>query len=115
MMSSRQPRKQRFAVYSAPLHIRRKYLSAPLTDELQKKYGKKSIPVRKGDRVKILRGDFRGLEAEVVRVDMKRSKIYVDGASIAKADGTQVLKPIHPSKVVLLSLVEDKKRGLKVG
>ncbi|MEM3402169.1 MAG: 50S ribosomal protein L24 [Candidatus Hadarchaeales archaeon] len=114
-MSSKQPRKQRLAIYSAPFHIRRKLLSAPLSDELQKKHGRKSIPVRKGDRVKILRGDFAGLEGEVVRVDLKKSRIYVEGASTAKADGTQVLRPIHPSKVVLLSLVEDKERGLKVG
>ncbi|MEM3519218.1 MAG: 50S ribosomal protein L24 [Candidatus Hadarchaeales archaeon] len=114
-MSSKQPRKQRLAIYSAPFHIRRKLLSAPLSDELQKKHGRKSIPVRKGDRVKILRGDFAGLEGEVVRVDLKKSRIYVEAASTAKADGTQVLRPIHPSKVVLLSLVEDKERGLKVG
>lgn len=111
---SAQPRKQRIAIYSAPPHIKRKFLSAPLADELRKKYGRKSLPVRKGDKVKVLRGDFRGLEAEVVRVDLKKSRIYVDGASITKADGTQVFKPIHPSKVVLLGLVEDKRR-LKIG
>jgi large subunit ribosomal protein L24 len=74
------------------------------------KYNRRSIPVRKGDRVRIVRGDFKGLEGEVTRVDPKRVAIYVEGASVTKVDGTQVQRPIHPSNVILVRLFEDKWR-----
>ncbi|MEW6592459.1 MAG: 50S ribosomal protein L24 [Candidatus Hadarchaeota archaeon] len=109
-MSSKQPRKQRAAIYSAPLHIRHKLLSAPLSPDLRKKYGKRSIPVRKGDRVRVRKGDFKKIEGEVTKVNTKKHSIYISGITLTKADGTQVQRPIKPSNVMLLSLVEDKER-----
>lgn len=52
---SKQPRKQRKARYNAPLHIRHKFMSAALSDELRDKYGKRSFPLRKGDTVRVVR------------------------------------------------------------
>jgi large subunit ribosomal protein L24 len=109
-VSSRQPRKQRLRLYAAPLHARHKHLAAPLSFELRKKYGFRSLPVRKGDRVRILRGDFIGLEGDVMEVDTKHYRIIVEGASVAKADGTEVPRPISPSNVMILKLKPDKER-----
>lgn len=109
-MSSRLPRKQRLRLYAAPLHIRHKHLAAPLSLELRQKYGFRSLPVRKGDRVKVLRGDFIGLEADVIEVDTKHYRIEVTGASVAKADGTEVPRSISPSNVMILKLKPDKER-----
>ncbi|MEW6222298.1 MAG: 50S ribosomal protein L24 [Candidatus Hadarchaeota archaeon] len=109
-MSSKQPRKQRAAVYSAPLHIRHKFLSAPLSPDLRKKYGKRSLVVRKGDRVRVLKGDFKKIEGEVTKVNTKKHAIYISGITLTKADGTQIQRPVQTSKVMLLSLVEDKER-----
>ncbi len=109
-MSTKSPRKQRKARYQAPLHVKHKFLAAPLSRELRVQYNRRSLPVRKGDRVKIMRGDFKGMEGEVTRVDTKRGVIYVEGASITKADGTQVQRPINPSKVTLMRLAEDRWR-----
>ena len=109
-MVTRSPRKQRKRKYQAPHHLRRKFLSAPLSNELRQRYGRRSLPVRKGDRVKILRGDFKNLEGEVTRVSSKKEAIYVEGATMTKVDGTQVQRPIHPSNVMLTRLVEDKWR-----
>jgi large subunit ribosomal protein L24 len=69
------------------------------------------MPVRKGDRVRIVRGDFKKLEGEITEVNLKRCVIFVEGASTTKVDGTQVQRPIHPSNVVLLSLMEDRRRS----
>jgi large subunit ribosomal protein L24 len=110
-MVSKQPRKQRLARYSAPQHQRRKFLSAPLNEELRKKHMTGAVPVRKGDRVKIMRGDFKKMDGEITEVDTKRGMIFVQGATITKADGTQVQRPIRPSGVMILSLVEDKERS----
>ena len=99
-----QPRKQRKAYYNAPLHLRKKFLTAPLSEKLRAEYGVKRLPVRKGDVVRILRGDWRGREGKVIRVDYKKVRIYVEGVTIKKADGTPVLYGIHPSKVQIVKL-----------
>lgn len=109
-VSSRLPRKQRLRLYTAPLHARHKHLAAPLSPELKQNYGFRSLPVRKGDRIKVLGGDFIGLEADVVEVDTKHYRIKVSGASVAKADGTEVPRSISPSKVMILKLKPDKER-----
>jgi len=109
-MVSAQPRKQRLLHYRAPLHRRGKFLGAHLSKELRERLGKRHLRVRRGDRVRILRGDFKGLEGEVLSVDTKRERVYVQGASIRKADGTEVPMGIHPSNLLILKLAEDKRR-----
>ncbi|BAN89735.1 50S ribosomal protein L24 [Aeropyrum camini] len=104
LTKSRQPRKQRRALYRAPLHARQKLVSATLSPELREKYGVRSLPVRKGDKVRILRGDFKGHEGKVVKVDLRRLRIYIDGVTVTKADGTPVFRPIHPSNVMIIEL-----------
>jgi large subunit ribosomal protein L24 len=104
LTKSRQPRKQRKAFFNAPLHIRQKMMAAPLSPELREKYGIRSLPVRKGDKVRIMRGDFKGHEGRVVKVDLKRMRIYVDGVTIKRSDGTPVFRPIHPSNVMIIEL-----------
>lgn len=110
-MVTKQPRKQRLALYSAPLHARHKYLSAPLSRELRSKHKTRSLPVRKGDRVRILSGDFKKHEGEVVKVDTKSQRVQVEGTSVTKADGTQVPSMTKASNVVILKLVEDRERA----
>ncbi len=110
-MVSKKPGKQRKALYTAPLHKRHKFLSAPLSEELRKEYKKRSIPVRKGDTVKIVRGDFKDTEGVVQKVLLKESRIYVAGAVIPKADGSERFYPVHPSNVVITKLeLKDEKR-----
>ncbi len=111
LTSSKQPRKQRKAFFNAPLHKRQKLVSAPLSPELRQKYGIRSLPVRKGDVVRIMRGDWAGHEGKVVRVDLKRMRIFVEGVTIKRADGTPRFYPIHPSNVMIVKLdLSDKRR-----
>nr|MEB3825487.1 50S ribosomal protein L24 [Desulfurococcales archaeon] len=90
---SRQPRKQRRALFKAPLHLRQKQVTAILSHELREKYGVRNLPVRKGDTVRIMRGDYRGMEGNVVRVDLSKYRIFVDGVTRKKANGDQVFAP----------------------
>ncbi|MCR6691300.1 MAG: 50S ribosomal protein L24 [archaeon YNP-LCB-003-016] len=101
---SKKPSKQRKAILEAPLHKRHDLMAAPLSPELRKKYNRRSFPVRKGDTVLIMRGDFAGIEGKVVEVDLKEMRIHVEGATRKKADGTIVYVPIHPSKVMITKL-----------
>jgi len=105
------PRKQRKRLYNAPAHIRHKLMAAPLTKELAEKQGVKTLPVRKGDTIHIQRGDNKGFEGKVSRVDLKSYRIYVEGLTREKVDGTNIFLPIHPSKVMIKNLsLNDKKR-----
>ena len=107
LTESRQPRKQRRALFNAPLHARQKLVTAPLSRELREKYGVRRLPVRKGDKVRIVRGDFKGKEGEVVEVDLKRVARHIDGVTINRSDGTPVFRPIHPSNVIIVELKLD--------
>jgi large subunit ribosomal protein L24 len=105
------PSKQRKRLFKAPYHIRGKILSAHLSPELRGSYKTRSIPVRKGDTVRILRGDYKGVEGKVLRVDRKKYRIFIEGITRQKADGTTLLVPIHPSKVEIIRLnLDDKNR-----
>jgi len=97
-----------------PLHLRHKLFNAPLSGELREKYGVKRLPVRVGDTVRIMRGDFAGIEGKVVNVDLKHIRIFVEGVQIKKADGTPVYYPIHPSKVMIVKLDLSDKYRLKL-
>ncbi len=115
MSRSSQPRKQRKAYFNAPLHIRRKYLTAPLSSELRRQYGIKRLPVRTGDTVLVVRGDFKGTRGKVVKVDLRRARIHVEGVTRNNSRGETVYYPIHPSKVMIVELdTSDKRRMEKV-
>ena len=108
---SRQPRKQRKARYNAPLHTLHKFMSAPLSQELQGKYGKRSFPLRRGDTVRILRGDDKGKEGKVRSVNLKKEKLTVEGVVVARSDLSEVPRPVHPSNVMITKLeLKDKLR-----
>jgi len=81
---------------------------------LRKELGIKRLPVRKGDVVRIMRGDWKGHEGKVVEVDLKRVAIYVEGVTVKKADGTERYYPIHPSKVMIVKLGEIDKVRRKI-
>ncbi|ADI32521.1 50S ribosomal protein L24 [Staphylothermus hellenicus] len=108
---SSKPSKQRKALFNMPLHLRHKLFNAPLSRELREKYGVKKLPVRKGDVVRIMRGDWKGHEGKVVRLDLRRVRLYIEGVQRKKADQTPVYYPIHPSKVMIIKLdLSDKWR-----
>jgi large subunit ribosomal protein L24 len=112
--TSSKPSVQRKALYNMPLHLRHKLFDAKLSKELAEKYGVKRLPVRVGDVVRIMRGDFAGHEGKVVNVDLKRVRIFVEGAQIKRSDGTPVYYPIHPSKVMIVKLDLSDKYRLKI-
>lgn len=103
------PGKQRKRLFNAPAHIRHKLMAASLSNELAASKGAKTLPVRKGDTVRILRGDNKGFEGKVSRVDLKAYRIYLEGLTREKVDGTNIFLPIHPSKVQIRNLNLDDK------
>ena len=108
--SSRQPDKQRKFVYNAPYHLRGNLMTSLLSKELRKKYNKRSLRVRKGDKVKVMRGQFKGIQGVVESVDLKNYKINIENVQINKKDGTTTYYPVHPSNLMLIELYKDDKR-----
>ena len=105
------PTKQRKMLYQAPDHVRYKLFAAPLSPELRASHGVKTLPVRSGDSVRIMRGDKKGFEGKITRIDRRKYRIYVEGLTREKVDGTTIFVPMHPSKVMITRLsLEDKWR-----
>ena len=108
------PTKQRKMLYQAPDHIRYRLFAAPLSPELRASHGVKTLPVRSGDSVRIMRGDRKGFEGKIARIDRKKYRIYVEGLTREKVDGTTIFVPMHPSKVMITRLNLDDKWRKKI-
>ena len=113
-VSSVQPRKQRKYTANAPLHTKHKFLSAHLSKDLRKKYGKRNLPLRKGDEVLVMRGSFRKKKAKVISIDLKRTLIALEGLQRTKRDGTKVNVMFHPSILSIESFSNEDKERAKI-
>ena len=113
--ASRQPRKQRKYRANAPLHIRRKLMSANLSKTLKQKYGKKNFPLIKGDKVRIMKGEFKKKTGKIELVDLKRLRTTIEGLNRTKKDGTKIKVYFSPSNLQIQELnLEDKKRRIAI-
>jgi len=103
-------RKSRKAHFSAPSSVRRKIMSSALSKELRGKYNTRSIPIRKDDEVRIVRGKYKGREGKVTQVYRKKWVIHVDRVQRDKSNGATTPIGVHPSNVVVTLLKLDKDR-----
>merc|ERR1712224_1158647 len=95
---------------TAPSHIRRKLMSAPLSKDLRAKYQVRSLPIRRDDEVMIVRGHYHDREGKVTQVYRKKWRIHIERVTRDKANGQTVPIGIHPSKVVITKIKLDKDR-----
>ncbi len=114
------PDTERKRYFQDPIHLRRKRMHVHLSPELRKVCGKRAILIRSGDKVKIMRGQYKGQERIVARVDYKYYRVYLQGLSRKNARGEERLIPFHPSNLMLVSpvMTEERKKkypGLFVG
>ena len=114
MKKTVQPKRNRRRGGSISVSLR-KGSSVHLSKNLRDKYKIRSIGVRNGDNVKILRGKFKHKTGRVEKVSLKKSKIFVEGIQIEKADGTKAKVGINPSNLIITSLeLKDKLRKSKI-
>jgi large subunit ribosomal protein L24 len=86
-------------------------LAVNLEKTLRKKFGKRSIVVRKGDKVKVVRGQWKKKQGKILRVDSKRERVYIEGITRKKMDGSNAEVPIRFSNLQITELnLDDKKR-----
>jgi len=90
-------------------HLAYKASSVHLSRELRAKHGFRSLPVRTGDRIMIVKGDYKGVEGDVNRVDRVKGRVYVSGVYRENARGEQRLVPIPLNSVILVKIDEKDK------
>ncbi len=114
-VSSKQPRKQRKYLHNAPLHVKHKLLSVHLAPVLRERYGTRAVSLRKGDKVKVMRGSSKGFNGTVDRISLKKLEVFIEDLKVKKVDGTEVLKSMKPSNLMITELnTDDKKRQAKL-
>ena len=98
-----------------PKHKRDGMVSASLSDTLVEAYKKRTLRVVKGDSVKVMRGEYKGVEGKVEQVDTEHGTLNIEGVQREKIRGGQVKVPIPASKVMITNLnLADKYRSNKV-
>lgn len=95
---------------SEPLHKKIKSLSANLSFDLREDLGFRSLSLREGDEVRVMRGDFKGMEGEITEVDTDNRMVVVEGVETATADETEVPRPVHASNLEITDLEDDEMR-----
>jgi len=80
------------------------YVDVAVSKELRKKYDIRSIPICKGDIVKIRSGKLKGEGGKVIKVNHSRELISVEGVTSTKADGKQKERKIKPQKLIITKI-----------
>ena len=112
---SKKPRKVRKAQREAPLHKKSSAVRAHLSPELRKEYGVRSVRVRVGDTVKVMRGSYKGVEGKVIKVFAEEGRVAIEGLTRQNARGDSVPVKIHASNLMVTKLnLDDKLRREKL-
>lgn len=88
-------------------HKRDKFLGANLAENLREQHSKRSMRVIKGDTVRILRGEYVGIEGKVEKVNTEKSTLSIEGVQREKIRGGNVKVQVHASNVQIISLNTD--------
>ena len=103
-VSSISPKKQRKYRANAPLHAKRKMLSAHLSKSLRETYKTRNFPVKKGDVVVVTRGKFKGTEGKIDKVYTKQLKVTLDSVKRTTRKGNKVPFKLRPSALIIKEL-----------
>ena len=102
-------------IYRATFNTRSKQLSSQLSDDLRKKYSRKNIRVVEGDSVKIVRGEFKGVDGKIAKVSTENNNVAIEGIKKEKTKGDKFDVFVHTSNLLVTSLnTDDKLRVAKL-
>lgn len=92
-------------------HVRDGMIHSTLAENLREEYGRRSIRVIKGDNVRVMRGEYNGIEGKIEKVHTKRGTLAIEGIQREKVRGGNVKVQIHASNVKIIGLnLDDKTR-----
>ncbi len=101
---SEKARKQRKRRENASKHKKRKMMSSMLSKDLKEKYGTRSVPIKEGDEVEVMRGSFKGHIDTVAEVDRRNEKVFIEDVTVEKADESKQPFGVHPSNLKITNL-----------
>jgi large subunit ribosomal protein L24 len=102
-------------IFQAANHFRSKQLGATLSKELRQKYGSRSARVIKGDTIRVMRGEFKGIDGKVTQVSTEKNSVAIEGIKREKLKGGNVDIYIHTSNVMITGMnLDDKWRQNKL-
>jgi large subunit ribosomal protein L24 len=116
-ISPHSPRRQRKALYTAGPFQRRRRMTVPLSRDLRSRFHARSVPIRKGDTVRVLSGSFVGREERVAKVDRRGYSVILDNVTLKTGEEKLKPLPIRTSHLVITRLnLSDpwRRRVLKV-
>jgi large subunit ribosomal protein L24 len=88
-------------------------ISSTLSDSLREQYQRRSFRVIKGDNVRVLRGEYSGIEGKVEKINTTRGSLSIEGIQREKVKGGNVKVQIHASNVIITGLNFDDSRRKK--
>jgi len=94
-------------IYQAPYALRSKQVSGPLSKELRKKYGKRSIRLAIDDSVRIIRGEYKGIDGKITKISIAKCGIAIEGIKKEKLKGEKIDVYIPSSNILITSLNTD--------
>lgn len=116
-MSPHSPRRQRKALYTADSFERRRRMTVPLSRDLRGRFHARSVPIRKGDTVRVLSGSFEGREERVAKVNRRTYSVVLDNVTLKTGEDKLKPLPIRTNHLVITRLnLSDpwRRRTLKV-
>lgn len=109
-IDSKKPRMQRKALYEVKNHQVSPLMTVSLDKSLQEEYGVKRIPLRKEDFVRVVKGEFNGIEGKVLSLDKKTRKITIEECTLQKKDGSNYYVPISVANIVITKFTMKKNK-----
>ena len=114
-VTSSKPKKQRKAFHKMPLHKRQKSIAGTLSKPLRKSIGKRALPLRKGDKAKVMRGQNKGFEGKIARIDYVNRQVFLEKLVRKKSDGTEKPLPLHASNLMIVDIDKSDARRTSKG
>jgi large subunit ribosomal protein L24 len=92
-------------------HMRDRSIAAHVVDNLRQQYRLRSCRIVKGDTVRVMRGEYSGIEGKVESVDTMTRGLAIEGIQREKVRGGNVKVRIHSSNVMITNMnLDDKYR-----
>ena len=96
-------------IYRATNQFRGKQAGSHLSKQLREKYGQRSVRIQNGDTIKVIRGEFKGVDGKVIKVSTAKHTIAIEGIKKQKRKGDKIDVYIDSSNVVITNLNTDDK------
>ena len=96
-------------IYYATMQTASAQLSSLLSANLRKKYSKKSVRVKEGDSVKVIRGEFTGVDGKITKVSSADGGLTIEGVKKEKLKVEKYDVFIHTSNIIVTALNTDDK------